>query len=60
MRTLRLDPTTRIALPAGTILQFAAEIPLRGLVSVEWNGEALQVYAEDIRLRGFIVEAPEY
>jgi hypothetical protein len=46
-------------LSAGTVLYSAREIPLRGLIDVQCNGESIQVFAEDLRSRANKIETAE-
>ena len=48
--------SAQIALPPGAILQLPSDVPLRGLIDADWNGERIQVFAEDVRSRGTTVE----
>ena len=46
----------RFALPSGALLNIVVEAPARGLIEVEWNGEVVRVFAEDVRSRGIRVD----
>ena len=51
------DPESRrLALPAGAILRMPMESPLRGLIDAEWEGQVVEVFVEDVRSRGWLVE----
>lgn len=49
----------RLALPAGAILRMPVDIPLRGLIEVEWEGQVVEVFVEDVRSRGWLVEVAD-
>jgi hypothetical protein len=32
------------------------DVPLRGLIEAEWEGQVVEVFVEDVRSRGWLVE----
>ena len=48
--------TARVALPVGTVLTVPTDMPSRGLIEAEWDGQCVRVFAEDVRSRGYLVE----
>jgi len=46
----------RIALPSGALLTILVDTPLRGLIEMEWDGEVVRVFVEDVRSRGVRVD----
>jgi len=48
--------SARIALPVGAVLKVPADIPQRGQIEAEWDGQMVRVFVEDVRSRGSPVE----
>ena len=51
--------SARIALPVGAVLRVPADIPKRGLIEAEWDGQIVRVFVEDVRSRGCLVEVAD-
>lgn len=49
----------RVALPVGSILRIPADVPSRGLIDAEWDGQEVSVFVEDVRSRGTILEVAD-
>ena len=48
---------TIIFIPEGAVVEIPHDAPESGLVHANWEGKAIEVFAEDVRERGYKVHA---
>jgi len=48
---------TIIFIPEGAVVEIPHDAPESGLVQAIWEGESIEVFAEDVRDRGYKVHA---
>ena len=57
-RSGQAEPPSSLTIPAGAVLTVEGTLPEGNqLVSAEWNGQAILIYARDLWTRGETLEA---
>jgi hypothetical protein len=52
-----LSTKTIVFIPEGAVLEIPSDAPEFGFVDASWEGRSIQVFAEDVRARGSMVDA---